>query len=74
MTHGLDTSFLVASEVAGHPDHAGVWRRISQLRQRGDRFGLTAAVLAEWVHIVTDQRRFSAPLTMAEALVKARAW
>ena len=74
MTHGLDTSFLVAAEVAEHPEHAGVWQRIAELRDQGGRFGLTAPVLAEFVHIVTDARRFTSPLTMAEALAKARAW
>ena len=74
MTHGFDTNFLVAAEVAEHAEHAGVWRRISELRERGDRFGLTSLVLAEFIHIVTDARRFAAPLTMAAALQKAHVW
>ena len=74
MTHGFDTSFLVAAEVAEHPDHAGVWRRIAGLKAQGNRFGLTALVLAEFIHIVTDSRRFHRPLTMPEALAKARMW
>ena len=61
MTHGFDTSFLVAAEVAEHPDHEGVWRRIRELKEQGDRFALTAPVLAEFVHIVTDARRFKMP-------------
>ena len=74
MTHGFDTSFLVAAEVAEHPEHAGAWRRLKALRDQGDRFGITTAVLAEFVHIVTDTRRFTTPLTMEEALKKARVW
>jgi predicted nucleic acid-binding protein len=74
VTHGFDTSFLVAAEVAEHPEHAAVWQRITQLRAQGARFGLTTPVLAEFVHIVTDARRFTQPLTMAEALIKARVW
>lgn len=74
MTHGLDTSFLVAAEVAEHPDHDGVWRRIRGLKAQGDRFALTALVLAEFVHIVTDARRFKDPLTMLQALTEARGW
>jgi predicted nucleic acid-binding protein len=31
-------------------------------------------VLAEFVHIVTDARRFKLPLTMAQALVEAAGW
>lgn len=74
MTHGLDTSFLVAAEVAEHPDHEGVWRRLRGLKAQGDQFALTALVLAEFVHIVTDARRFKNPLTMPHALAEARAW
>ena len=74
MTHGFDTSFLVAAEVEEHPAHAGAWRRIALLREKGDRFGITMPVLAEFVHIVTDARRFARPLTMAEAIEKARIW
>jgi predicted nucleic acid-binding protein len=54
VTHGFDTSFLVAAEVAEHPDHDGVWRRVRELKAQGNRFALTALVLAEFVHIVTD--------------------
>ena len=77
MTHGFDTNFLVAAEVAEHPEHpehAGVWRRTGKLRSEGGRFGLTTLVLAEFVHVVTDARRFTRPLTMSEALEKARLW
>jgi hypothetical protein len=30
--------------------------------------------LAEFVHVVTDARRFSAPLAMPRALARAKAW
>lgn len=74
MTHGFDTSFLVAAEVAEHPEHDGVWRRIRELKAQGSDFALTALVVAEFVHIVTDARRFKTPLTMAQALAEARWW
>lgn len=74
MTHGLDTSFLVAAEVVEHPEHDGVWQRIRDLKAQGDRFALTALVVAELVHIVTDPRRFRAPLTMTQALAEAGRW
>jgi predicted nucleic acid-binding protein len=74
VTHGFDTSFLVAAEVAEHPEHDGVWRRIALLRESGEHFGITAPVIAEFVHLVTDARRFARPLTMAEAIEKARIW
>jgi predicted nucleic acid-binding protein len=74
VTHGLDTSFLVAAEVAEHPEHAGVWRRIALVREQDGRFAVKLPVPAEFIHIVTDPRRFSNPLTMGEAIEKARTW
>ena len=74
MTHGLDTSFLVAVEVACHQDHEVARRVIQSLRQKDDRFALAPQVLAEFIHIVTDPRRFSSPLTIDLALRRAETW
>ena len=74
MTHGLDTGFLVAAEVTGHPDHLAARQKLQQYRAAEDRFGLTAQVLAEFIHVVTDPKRFSQPLTMDEALTRAELW
>ena len=74
MTHGFDTSLLVAHEVPGHADYAGVRARLHTLRTAGDRFAIASQVVTEFVHIVTDARRFSTPLTMEKALARALAW
>ena len=74
MTHGLDTSFLVAVEVACHADHAAARLVAGTLRRNGDRFALAPQVLSEFVHIVGDPRRFTAPLTMGQALERATVW
>jgi predicted nucleic acid-binding protein len=74
VTHGLDTSFLVAVAVAEHPDHAGCRVRLADLQAQGDRFGLTSQVLAEFVHVVSDARRFTSPLSMADAITEAGKW
>lgn len=74
MTHGLDTSFLVATEVTGHPDHVAARTLASSLRNQGDRFALAPQALAEFVHIVTDPKRFTSPLTMPQALERGRVW
>lgn len=58
MTHGLDTSFLVAIEVACHADHRAARDLAGSLHQKGDRFALAPQCLAEFVHIVTDSKRF----------------
>ncbi len=74
MTYGIDTGFLVAAEVAGHPDHVAARQMLLQFRANGDRYALTPQVLAEFIHVVTDPKRFTHPLTMAQALERANAW
>ena len=74
MTHGIDTGFLVAVEVAEHPAHQSARRILQELREAGDHFGLAPQVLAEFIHIVTDPKRFSQPLDMDTALARAELW
>lgn len=74
MTHGIDTGFLVAAEVTEHPDHQAARLKLQEFRAANDRFGLAPQVLAEFVHVVTDPKRFSEPLTMAAALERAETW
>ncbi len=61
MTHGFDTGFLVAAEVTGHVEHQAARARLAALRAAGDRFAIAPQVLAEFVHVVTDPKRFSEP-------------
>ncbi len=74
MTHGIDTGFLVAAEVQEHPDHSSARLRFQQFRAAGDRFALAPQVLAEFVHVVSDPKRFSMPLSMEAALERAEIW
>jgi len=74
MTHGFDTGFLVAFEVAAHPDHGPARDCLNECYSNGDDFALAPQVLAEFVHVVTDQTRFSSPLTVEAALWRAQAW
>lgn len=74
MTHGIDTGFLVAAEVAEHPDHQTARQKFQSFRAAGDRFALVPQVLAEFVHVVTDPKRFTQPLTMEQALERAELW
>src|SRR2546422_672660 len=74
MTHGLDTSFLVAVEVSSHEDHAGARARFRKLLKAGNTFSLSPQVLAEFIHVVTDSHRFSAPLTLEQAVERAEIW
>jgi predicted nucleic acid-binding protein len=71
MIHGLDTSCLVAAEVIGHPNHVATTIQMQQLAQQGDLFAIPPQVLAEFVHIVTDSRRFPSPLDITAAIQRA---
>jgi predicted nucleic acid-binding protein len=72
---GADTTFLVELEIQEHPAHASA-RALLQREVLDARVPLALApqVLAEFIHIVTDPRRFQKPLPMAEAIAKARFW
>lgn len=74
MTHGIDTGFLVAAEVVEHADHHATRLKFQAFRAAGDRFALAPQVLAEFVHVVTDPKRFAQPLTMEAALERAELW
>lgn len=74
MIHGLDTSFLVAVEVSSHGEHASARSRFHRLLKAQDAFALTPQILAEFIHVVTDTRRFSSPLNLEEAVERAEIW
>jgi predicted nucleic acid-binding protein len=74
MTHGIDTSFLVAVEVRSHAEHARARAQLQKLLKNRDRFALAPQVLAEFIHIVSDLRRFSAPLELEQAVKRAEMW
>ena len=69
---GLDTTFLVQVEIQesdGHGAALEVLRRETPGRDR--EAALAPQVLSEFIHVVTDRRRFERPLSMAQALAKA---
>ena len=74
MTHGFDTGFLVAAEVQGHSEHEAARSRLAEMRLAGDRFARAPQVLAEFIHVVTDPKRFTEPLSMAAAIERAEVW
>ncbi len=71
---GIDTSFLVAWAIPEHPDHAACRTLALQSTNAGRTFGLTQGILAEFVHVATDPRRFSQPLTIDVAIHFADFW
>jgi predicted nucleic acid-binding protein len=74
MIHGLDTGFLVAAEVLEHVEHVAARDTLARLLAAGDLIAIAPQVLAEFIHIVTDPRRFAHPLNMTGAHRLAEQW
>jgi predicted nucleic acid-binding protein len=74
MMHGLDTGFLVAAEVREHAEHAAARDTLARLLSARDVVAIAPQVLAEFIHIVTDPRRFTQPLDMNSARGLAEQW
>ena len=67
MIHGLDTGFLVAAEVREHVAHANARATLARVLSTSDFIAIAPQVLAEFIHVVTDPRRFTQPLDMSAA-------
>jgi predicted nucleic acid-binding protein len=74
MTHGVDTDFLVAVEVAEHPYHGPANALLSVLLERGSTLAVAPQTLAEFIHVVTDARRMPMPLSTSVAVARAKFW
>ena len=73
MKRGLDTNVLVYAHVAALPEHGVVREYLAaQLARRDVTLVVTPSVLHEFVHVITDPRRFEPPVGMSEALALAR--
>lgn len=71
---GLDTGILVAHAIIEHPLHVTVRKWLEVKLDQGETFSITSGILAEFIHVVTDHRRFENPLTMSQALDLGRFW
>ena len=71
---GLDTNILVALVVKEHEFHERATATLNWEISQGETFAVTPAVLAEFIHAVTDARRVERPLDMAQALADAHYW
>jgi predicted nucleic acid-binding protein len=72
---GVDTTVLVHLEIKEAAEHAAAheWLR-REILDRDETIALAPQVLVEFVHVVTDPKRFQAPLTIEQAVAKARFW
>jgi predicted nucleic acid-binding protein len=71
---GVDTGWLVHLAIAEHAGHEATTRQLESFRTRDVQFAMTPQVLCEFVHVVTDARRFQRPVAMNEALNFAETW
>ena len=65
---GLDSNILVQLAVAEHPRNGATTALFQAEVQRGETFALPSLVATEFLHIVTDGRRFNPPMTQTVAL------
>ncbi len=73
MILALDTDVLVALMMAGAPSHDAARSLVqSRLRQK-QALALVPQTLYELLHVCTDPRRFETPMTMVDAIDRARA-
>lgn len=72
---GIDTNVLVALVNATHPAHGATCRLFQrEVIASGRPVAITAAVISEFIHVVTDNRRFERPLSMDQALADGEYW
>ncbi len=69
---GIDTSFLVAFELFEHDSHQAA-RDLAQAKA-AEGFAVAPQILAEFLHVVTDPRRFEKPLPMQSAIRRTERW
>lgn len=65
---GLDCNILVQLAFADHPGNAKTVAAVQVETTKGERLVFPSLVIAEFLHVATDDRRFAPPLTMPEAL------
>lgn len=68
MILGIDTDVLVHWAMDEAPHHVAVRRLLGVEIERQQRLGLTQQALYEFLHIVTDGRRFANPMEMPRVI------
>jgi predicted nucleic acid-binding protein len=74
MKAGIDTTFLIEAEVIEHPRHEKAKAFKQRFLSSSNTFALAPQVLEEFIHIITDEKRFEKPLSIREALYRAHYW
>ena len=74
MKIGIDTTFLVEASIREHPGHGAAKVEMDKHLAAGAIFFMAPQVIAEFIHVITDPRRFEQPVPILEASDRARAW
>jgi len=73
MSLGIDTDVLVSWAMVGTPHHDAARRILeTEIETRSSTIALTPQVFFEFIHVVTDSRRFERPMEMGQAVSVAR--
>src|ERR1017187_2303776 len=65
---GLDCNVLVQLALADHPANSATVAAVQAETQHAGSLVFPPLVVTEFLHVVTDDRRFAPPLTMIEAM------
>src|SRR5665213_1143992 len=65
---GLDCNILIQLAFADHPANPKTLAVVQTETNKGEKLVFPSLVIAEFLHVSTDDRRFAPPLTMTEAL------
>jgi predicted nucleic acid-binding protein len=71
---GIDTTWLIEVSLGAHPGHRAARATLKQIVEAAETLALAPQVLNEFVHAVTDGRRFENPLSMNDAVEVAEGW
>ena len=63
---GLDCNILVQLALQDHPANAATVTAVRAEVNRGNRLVFPSLVIDEFLHVITDTRRFNPPLTMTD--------
>jgi predicted nucleic acid-binding protein len=74
MLIGVDTTFMVEADIVDHAFHVRARSLLHDLIKKGDQLAIAPQVLCEYLHVVTDPRRFEQPLTVETARARVRQW
>lgn len=70
---GVDTNVFIHAHLPSSPEHERVRAQLLALLASPDTcICTTPSILHEFVHVVTDAKRFAPPVSMAEAIALAR--